>query len=772
VPAEPAGPVVLVRRALVVLMVIVVGAYLVTLLWPRPGWTGFRNDWLSWVSQSLPALVCWSAVPTAGPRRTEVALLSTGLTLYGAGCAWFAFVAASDVAAAFPSTADVGFIAFYPLALLAVSLACRRESGGTGASVWPDSLLGGLGAATVLTLVLERVLVHASRGSLHTGLALIYPIFDLLAASAVLGVIVLQGRTVRRGWPLMAVGFLLLAAVDGLSALDFASGSYTIGAALDVLWPLGLALLCPWALGPADDLTRPVSKVVLAVPAFAITSVLVVLLASGRFPVSSATRALAALTLVVTAARTQLAFRQVLRFADVRRQATTDELTGLANRRALLQFSSRFSRSMTAQTPRALLLLDLDRFKEINDSLGHPVGDVLLRRVADRLSAAVPAGAMLARLGGDEFAVLLPGRRDDAVAAAEHLRAVVARPVELEGITLRTEVSIGVSLAPDQGTDLRGLLRCADVAMYQAKRARAGWRVYSSTDDSSGTAKLRVINELHAALATDQLVLHYQPKLDLRTGRVDHLEALVRWDHPTRGLLYPDSFIDLVGEAGLMGEMTDLLMRLALDQVVSWRQEGRHLCVAVNLSARSLVDAALPERVSDLLAARGLPAQALQLEITEDFLMADHDRAREILLRLHDNGIQISIDDFGTGYSSLAYLRHLPVYEVKLDRSFVFPMADDARAAALVFSTIDLAHSLGLRMVAEGVENEATLGELTRRGCDYAQGYFISRPLPPAELGLWLERREAAAAGSLPPRLAVPAPGRTPRPGPVAPPRG
>jgi EAL domain-containing protein (putative c-di-GMP-specific phosphodiesterase class I) len=300
-------------------------------------------------------------------------------------------------------------------------------------------------------------------------------------------------------------------------------------------------------------------------------------------------------------------------------------------------------------------------------------------------------------------------------------------------------------LAPEHGTELRALLRCADIAMYQAKRAHEGWRVYNSTDDTSGAAKLRVIQELHVALATGQLTLHYQPKLDLRTGTVHHVEALVRWDHPTRGLLYPDSFIELVGEAGLMGQMTDLVLELALDQAATWRREGRILSVAVNLSARSLVDAGLPDRIAELLAARTLPAAALQLEITEDFLMADHNRAREILTRLRDDGIQISVDDFGTGYSSLAYLRELPVYEMKLDRSFVFPMADDARAAALVFSTIDLAHSLGLRMVAEGVENQAALTELARHGCDYAQGYFISRPVPAAELGLWLEQRAAEA---------------------------
>jgi diguanylate cyclase (GGDEF)-like protein len=731
-----------IQRAALGVQVLVTACYLAILLWQPGSLVGLANDWLSWISQCGPALVCWSAVLTAGVRRVEVTVMAVGLSLYGAGNAWFAFVASSDASAAFPSTADFGFLAFYPLALVAVALACRRELRSVGATVWLDSVLGGLGAATVMTLALERVLGRASQGALDSGLALIYPILDLLLAATVLGVTAMQGGAASARWPMLATGFLIMAVVDASSALDFASGSFTAGAALDALWPIGLSLLCPWALGRARDIPRPNPKVVLAVPTFAITSVLVVLAASARGRVSTTTLSLAALTLVATAARTRHSFRQVLRFADVRRQAETDELTGLANRRTLFHQSPAF---LSRDAPHALLLLDLDRFKEVNDSLGHHVGDDLLTCVADRLDAARPAGAMLARLGGDEFALLMEGGLDEAAAAAAHLRAVVAQPVTLEGITVRTDVSLGVSLAPEHGTDLRSLLRCADIAMYQAKRAREGWRVYSSTDDTSGGAKLRVINELHTALASEQLTLHYQPKLDLRTNRVNHVEALVRWDHPTRGLLYPDSFIDLIGEAGLMGKMTDQLLQLALDQVVTWQGEGRALCVAVNLSARSLVDAGLPERVGELLAERGLGAQALQLEITEDFLMADHDRAREILLRLRDRGIQISVDDFGTGFSSLAYLRELPVYEMKLDRSFVFPMADDARAAALVFSTIDLAHSLGLRMVAEGVENQAALTELTRHGCDYAQGYFISRPLPPVELGRWLDNRDTAA---------------------------
>ena len=324
-----------------------------------------------------------------------------------------------------------------------------------------------------------------------------------------------------------------------------------------------------------------------------------------------------------------------------------------------------------------------------------------------------------------------------------------------EGIALQTDVSIGISLFPDQGQDLRVLLRKADMAMYKAKTARNGHRVYTNADDIHGDDRLRTLQELRQALATDELVLHYQPKIDLATSEVHGVEALVRWNHPSRGLLFPDAFLLLVEEAGLMPALTWIVLEKALDQAATWRSEGRALTVAVNMSASCLVDADLPGRIGAMIRARGLPRDVLLVEITEEFLMDDRERARTILARLHQDGVRIAVDDFGTGYSSLAYLRDLPIDELKLDKSFVFPMADDVRAAALVASTIDLAHSLDLRMVAEGVESDLAYAELARYGCDQAQGYLMSRPLPAAELGLWFANRqgelgEVAAAAPVP----------------------
>jgi diguanylate cyclase (GGDEF)-like protein len=735
-PLEPvtlAGP-----RPLRILMWVLLVAYLIGLLRHGPDFEPLIDGWLGVLTQVLPAAVCWSTLPSAGVRRWEVAVLALGLSIFTAGNFLYVTGIGSDADANFPGPPDFGFVAFYPLALLAVALAVHRELRSAGGAVWLDSLLGGLGAAAVLAVVLEQVFTQAT-GTSAGRLALVYPLGDLILVAAVTGIVARQGRQVQRYWLPLLAGLLFFSCVDVLSALALSDDSYALGGTLDVLWPAGMTLMCYWAVMKPSTVARVERQVALVMPGIATAAGLAVLITSGRINVSTLAVVLATLTVVATAVRTQLAFRQLRRLADLRRQATTDELTGLPNRRA---FYARAEAQLAAHPYRVhgLLLLDLDRFKEVNDSLGHTVGDRLLIQIALRLTGPLREGDLLARLGGDEFAVLITDTTvEGALAVADKLRAVVAQPCTLEGIMLRTDVSIGLAFAPEHGHELSVLLRRADIAMYQAKRARQGTKVYNEHDDAAGAGRLRAIQELHTALVEEQMTLHYQPKLDLRTNQVEDVEALVRWDHPTKGLLYPDSFLGLIEDAGLMHTLTQFVLRAALDQAAVWQRGGRPLTVAVNLSPSSLVDTDLPEQISALLTDRQLPASALQLEITEEFLMADRDRTRNILEELRGRGIQIAVDDFGTGYSSLAYLRELPIDELKLDKSFVFPMADDARAAALVFSIIGLAHSLGLRIVAEGVENRAALAELARHGCDQAQGYHISRAVPVAELDLWLE---------------------------------
>jgi diguanylate cyclase (GGDEF)-like protein len=426
-------------------------------------------------------------------------------------------------------------------------------------------------------------------------------------------------------------------------------------------------------------------------------------------------------------------------------RALHDTLTGLPNRELLVE---RFGQALRADdragTRTGLLVVDLDRFKEVNDTFGYRCGDELLRQVGSRLAGVLGEVDTVARLGGDEFAVLLgDSGHDEATDVALKLRAALAAPYAIDGIVLHSSVSVGIALYPGDGPDLSTLLRKADIAMYKAKASGDGVHCYGSGDYTDGAARLQMLEELRTAIGTDRLVLHYQPKIDLDTGDVHAVEALVRWDHASRGLLYPDVFLAEAEEAGLMPTLTRVVLAAALDQVATWHAHGQQLTVAVNLSASSLGDVELPEEIATMLADRGVAPHTLQLEVTEEFLMADRERARDILTRLRRSGVQISVDDFGTGYSSLSYLRDLPIDELKLDRSFVFPMADDARAAALVASIIGLAHSLGLRIVAEGVETHVAYTELRRLGCDQAQGYFMSRPVPAAELDHWLSNRPA-----------------------------
>lgn len=419
-------------------------------------------------------------------------------------------------------------------------------------------------------------------------------------------------------------------------------------------------------------------------------------------------------------------------------------MTGLANRRALYA-EVPLRLAATPDRAHSLILLDLDRFKEINDSLGHHVGDRLLVEIGTRLAALVRPKDLVVRLGGDEFAVVLDDAGEAAaMAVADDLKAVVSAPLAVDGVTVRCDVSIGIAVYPDHGRDVSALLRCADIAMYKSKGNDDGPEVFNSVDAQLGATRLRTVHDFRVALDQRQLILHYQPKLDLRTGDVTGVEALVRWQHPESGLLYPDTFIEFVEEAGLMSLMTDQVLDQALAQAAVWRRAGRLLKVAVNLSARSLIDADLPASVSAILSSHGLPPRALQLEITESVLMSDHDRARAVLTELRGAGVTISVDDFGTGYSSLAYLRDLPIDELKLDQSFVTAMGTDVRANALVSSTITLAHSLGLRMVAEGVDTQAALSELVRYGCDEVQGYYISRPVPAKDLNRWLDLHQPA----------------------------
>jgi diguanylate cyclase (GGDEF)-like protein/PAS domain S-box-containing protein len=426
--------------------------------------------------------------------------------------------------------------------------------------------------------------------------------------------------------------------------------------------------------------------------------------------------------------------------AALEHQALHDSLTGLPNRTLFGdRLQQALARAARAPTPTALLMLDLDRFKDVNDTLGHEWGDRLLREVGARLLTQLREMDTLARLGGDEFAVFLPETSASAAEiVARRLLATFDLPFAIADSHVAVGVSIGIANAPEHGADPETLLRCADVAMYVAKRNGSGCEFYSPEQDQHSRDRLGIASELRGALEGNELVLYYQPKLRCSTSEVAGVEALVRWEHPQRGLIPPDHFIPIAEQTALIGLIGRRVLDLGLAQCRAWSASGLNVPVAVNLSMREVLDPELPSYVEALLESHGVDGSMLRVEITETSLMADPVRARCTLERLRRLGVNLSVDDFGTGYSSLRYLQQLPVDELKIDRSFVREMMNQESDRTIVRSTIELAHGLGLNVVAEGVEDVAGWTYLARGGCDQAQGYYVSKPLPADAATEWL----------------------------------
>jgi diguanylate cyclase (GGDEF)-like protein/PAS domain S-box-containing protein len=444
--------------------------------------------------------------------------------------------------------------------------------------------------------------------------------------------------------------------------------------------------------------------------------------------------------------------RELIRQARLNEhQALHDPLTGLPNR---LLFGERIGQAIRqakrAGTRLAVVLLDLDRFKEVNDSLGHSAGDQLLSSIAKRMRESVRGADTVARLDGDEFGVLLPdlGTPADALPVVQRIRAALERPISVHSLPLAVEASIGIAMYPDHGADAQVLIQRADVAMYDSKRDSAAFTFYDEGSHEYDLTRLTLVAELRRAIAEHELLLHYQPKAAMESGEVRSVEALLRWEHPERGMVFPDSFIPIAQQTGLIGPLTLYVIDAALRQGREWRDAGLHLSISVNLSTRNLLDCDFPKQVAALLARWEMEPRSLELEVTESSMLANPTRAETVLRALSELGIRLSIDDFGTGYSSLSYLRQLPVDEIKIDRSFVLGMGDEADDAVIVRSTVDLGRNLGLDVVAEGVETLEVWNRLRDLGCPTAQGYFLSRPVPPQELADWLKSRTAPVSAA------------------------
>ncbi|MFJ6003527.1 putative bifunctional diguanylate cyclase/phosphodiesterase [Arthrobacter sp. NPDC092385] len=696
--------------------------------------------WLGITAELSAVAVCIFAVLRTRRSQWQVVFGAAAVTVYTAGDAYYLSALNGQHSLSVVSAADVAYFAFYPLMLGALVVTVRKLKGLT----WPlllDSIVGALAAASVMAMILAPVL-QAGAGSSTTFemvVVVIYPVLDLLLISTIGGLMTSRGLDLGPRWPLLVAGLMLFAIADIAYALG--TQDYIAGSVIDAGWILGVVAIALWIDGVAragavlrhHDRGMPAVTMLMVSTGSAVS----VLLIGCQVPIAPLAQALAALTLLLAAA--PLLFRNRLLVA----LATTDDLTGLPNRRGLIRD---LRGRLGGRRSGALFFLDLDRFKDVNDALGHDVGDALLVQVGERFARPLTSNDLLARLGGDEFAVFLDGvSLEEALRVARRLEAELAEPVQIGTASLKISVSIGIALTPENGTDIHLLMRKADIAMFRAKSSRSGHHLYSSMDDDGGARKLRMLQELRAALVEGQFELHYQPKVHLPDDAVTSVEALIRWNHPVLGQLPPTSFLPLAEEAGLMPELSTLVLEAAVAQVSRWRADGLIISVAVNLS-QSCIQHGLPRQVRTLLTQHHLPPECLMLEITEDMLMGDPAHSAKILAQLRADGIRISIDDFGTGYSSLAYLRDLPADELKLDRSFITAMRSDRRAGGLVGSIIDLAHSLDLRVVAEGVDNAETLLELRALGCDLAQGFHFAKPLPAALVVPWITGHTPVAA--------------------------
>ena len=619
-----------------------------------------------------------------------------------------------------------------PRAVLALALAAA----GAGELADRESLVvAGCALATVAIalLVLAR-LGHVDRLSWLDA---------AMGASATAGLAVALGADARAAVGVAGVGAglglcrwqpgrTLLLALAGLAAL--AAGPW--------LFPLAAVAMAAaaWLPEPPPRPALVFSPIVLvAILTFASTAL--GLLAVGQFTdIDELAIALATTTWIAGMARAGLTVIERLR--DTRAQAMTDDLTGLANRRHLVDtLHDTIDAASEEGEELALLLIDLDGFKELNDTLGHHAGDQVLRQIGPRLKDLLRNDDTLARLGGDEFAVLLqPGDEASASTAGLRLRAALEESFAVGGIHVHIDASVGIALYPQHAEDAMGLLQRADVAMYQAKRMRTGHEVYLAGRDHHSRQRLALVGELGSALEAGQLVLHYQPKAELRSGVIRGVEALVRWEHPERGLLGPSHFLPLVEQSGLTRALTAFVLDRALDETSRVRARGHDLSVAVNLGPADLLDLGLPSEVERLLEQHRFPPDQLQIEVSEDIVMADVERTVDVLVGLRAIGVCTALDDFGAGRAGLAHLKELHVDVLKIDRSFVMRVARDERDAAIVHSLIDLGRRLGVCVVAEGVDSPETCELLGLWGCDEIQGHFLARPMPAADLEAWLRK--------------------------------
>ena len=656
------------------LATVVLVAYGVSLFVRHPGqaWP-FVDNQLVDAFEIVLALGCLARAFGPRPGRGPALALGAGLLAWALGDVIYTLEGSPSGV----SAADALYLAFYPLAYVALMLLVRSHVGRFQANIGLDGAIAGLGAAAVCAAFAFDTILSAIGGSAATvAINLAYPIGDLiLLALAVGAIVVVPGLPARL--LVFAGGCTLMAVGDTVYLLQSSANSYQAGTLLDLTWPLAMLVMSmsvwmanrnPVRSATAERAPR------LVIAAIAAVGSVVILMLGNIEHVSGLALGLATATLIAAAVRLAMSLRELRGMTEARRhEAVTDELTGLANRRAMHDQLARAFAALHVGDVEcvAVLLIDLDHFKEVNDSFGHQTGDALLKQIGPRIHQVIRPTDLVARLGGDEFAVILTGADTHfATNVAERITTVLTEPIAVGTASLHVGASIGVAVAPLHADTATELIRCADVAMYRAKGAKSSFDIYEAALDD-GAERFRLIEDLRRALDDGgTLTLHYQPEIDLTTGQVVTVEALLRWPHPTLGMIPPEHLLALAEESGLIRPLTDWVFSQALADCASWWRDGRQVSVAVNVLGTDLLDASLPERLAAALSVAGVPAQALVLEITEKIVMSDLVRAKLVIASLAETGIRVSIDDFGTGFSSVAHLSDLAVSELKLDRMF------------------------------------------------------------------------------------------------------
>jgi diguanylate cyclase (GGDEF)-like protein len=667
-------------------------------------------------------------------RRTALFALAFGIALWSAASA---ILNASGQAAtvAFPAPHEWLFFASYVgfSVFLGFDVAVR---GPRTSMAWLDAAIicGGVGALAGAVLLTPFARNYPD-GGLQLLVAVLYPLIDLVLALFVIGQWALASRSMSRRTVSLIGGFVALAVADASLVLNLPAGTYVFTEVADLMYGVGFLLIVDAACTRTAPQPRAARRLRGGYLVASFVTAVALLLVRPSGDLGWAVAVPAAVALLATGARLSFALRDSLQASEAFHLARTDDLTGLPNRRALL---ARIDRGLRKSEPLALLLLDLDGFKDVNDTLGHSAGDTLLELVALRMRDALDPKQLIARVGGDEFAIVVDG--DDPVELmliARGLRESIMAPMRVERLDLVINASFGIAVRQTEDTSAVDLLRRADVAMYEAKSGRLGVQLYDAEHDAFSRQRLKMGEELRRGIAKGQLINYYQPKIDALTQSVIGVEALVRWDHPEQGLIPPVAFLSIARRSGLMLDLSACVARQAILDAMQWHQAGLDLNVAINLAPPELLKGRLMPMIYEMRDRVGLPPELLTIEVTEDSFLSEPELARTVLLDIRAHGLRTSIDDFGTGFSSLAYLRDLPVSELKLDRSFVGGVATDPRSRLIVASTIDMAHALGLELVAEGVENASISAEVLALGADVLQGYHFSPPIPAARVADW-----------------------------------